>query len=102
MAGDASSHCTVKLSVQLQPVSSNSTNKTGWSCIFSPPTTHSRGPYTHTHTHIDSTSTNMKFSSVSFLAAVFSSPPSTPLFGGSSNLMVRILCSVCDDMAKMT
>jgi hypothetical protein len=54
------------------------------------------------HTHIDSISTNMKFSSVSFLAAVFSSPPSTPLFGGSSSVMVRILCSVCDDTAKMT
>jgi hypothetical protein len=55
-----------------------------------------------THTHIDSTSTNMKFSSVSFLAAVFSSPPSTPLFGGSNSVMVRIICSVCDDTAKMT
>ncbi|EED87761.1 predicted protein [Thalassiosira pseudonana CCMP1335] len=29
----------------------------------------------------------MKFSSVSFLAAVFSSPPSTPLFGGSSSVV---------------
>ncbi|EED86335.1 predicted protein [Thalassiosira pseudonana CCMP1335] len=30
----------------------------------------------------------MKFSSVSFLAAFFSSPPSTPLFGESSSVMV--------------
>jgi hypothetical protein len=104
---------------------SNSNQKPGWSCFFSnfrqvvgatpasfQATSHcacaqSQPSHKHTHTtqtHIDSTSTNMKFSFVSFLAAVFSSPPSTPLFGESSSVMVRILCfslrrSGEDDMA---
>ncbi len=103
----ATSHCNEKSSSAIQ------TNKTGWSCIFSTfrqvvgatpasfqATSHyacaqSQPSHKHAHTtqtHIDSTSTNMKFSFFSFLAAVFSSPPSTPLFGESSSVMVRILC----------
>jgi hypothetical protein len=98
----------------LQCASSANKNQQTWlECIFSPfcqvvgatpasfqATSHyacaqSQPSHTHAHTtqtHIDSTSTNMKFSFVSFLAAVFSSPPSTPLFGEGSSVMVRILC----------
>jgi hypothetical protein len=103
----ATSHCNAHHPQQIK------TNKPGWSCIFSPfsqvvgatpasfqVTSHcacaqSQPSHKHAHTtntHVDSTSTNMKFSFVSFLAAVFSSPPSTPLFGESSSVTVRILC----------
>ncbi|EED87760.1 predicted protein [Thalassiosira pseudonana CCMP1335] len=42
----------------------------------------------------------MKFSSVSFLAAVFSSHPSTPLFGGSSSVMVVSASSIVEAVKK--
>ncbi|EED87774.1 predicted protein [Thalassiosira pseudonana CCMP1335] len=43
----------------------------------------------------------MKFSSVSFLAAVFSSPLSTPLFGGSSSVVIVLLEMLAKMLLKM-
>eukprot|EP01082_Thalassiosira_pseudonana_P006135 g5282.t1 g5282 contig2:156776-159955(+) len=42
----------------------------------------------------------MKFSSVSFLAAVFSSPLSTPLFGGSSSVVVVSASAIVEAVKK--
>eukprot|EP01082_Thalassiosira_pseudonana_P006087 g5328.t1 g5328 contig2:280426-283612(-) len=42
----------------------------------------------------------MKFSSISFLAAVFSSPPSTPLFGGSSSVVVITASAIVEAVKK--
>ncbi|EED89893.1 predicted protein [Thalassiosira pseudonana CCMP1335] len=42
----------------------------------------------------------MKFSSVSFLAAVFSNPPSTPLFGGIGSVMVVSASSIVEALKK--